>query len=187
MAKAEATKKTKATSAKKATGSSKKATGAPQKILDMTRMLEKRLDTKSVPRKMIAASAGVKSGTFPVTLSIMKKQGLISYDKETISLTESGHLRASDDFDSDCLFDNEKVQDDIKKRYKIGGKAALLFDVLTDGSEHDRHAVATGIGCTNKATFAVMLSNLKKHGIIEYDRATVRLTDMCFGMSGRSK
>jgi hypothetical protein len=36
------------------------------------------------------------------------------------------------------------------------------------------------IGCTNKSTLAVLLSTMKKHRIITYDRTTIQLHDDAF-------
>jgi len=148
-----------------------------QKILNYAFSIETLTGNKNVPRKQIASLSGVKSNTFPVTISGMKKKGLIEYDKESIWLTDKGRSNANP---VDTPVDNSSTQADIKKKYKIGGKAALLFDACTDGRVHDRAALAASVGCTNKATLAVMLCNMKKTGIIDYDRTTVQLTDLCF-------
>ena len=122
--------------------------------------------------------AGVKSNTFPVLLSGLKKKDLIEYpDKDTIRLTPKG--KAQTDL-ADAPADNQSVLADLKKQFLGGGKAALMFDILVDGRIHDRITLANTVGMTNKATLAVALSNMKKNGIIEYDRTTVQLTDKCF-------
>ena len=180
-----AAKKTTAKSSSSNKGNSGNG-GGPQKILDLALMLEGRLGTTDIPRQQLAAMSGVKANTFVVTISNMKnKQGWIEYDKDSIRLTDAGRAKARIVDEGEVMVDNETVQADVKKKFKLGGQPGLLFDALTDGRAHDREATAAAIGCTNKATLAVMLSNLKKKGIIEYDRNTIRLTDMCFAFGGR--
>jgi len=154
---------------------------AGRRILSCALRLEMTLGIQDVPRKQIVAMAGVKTNTFPVVLSGLKKKELIEYpDKDTIRLTAKGKAQADlADLADAPAADNDSVQADLKKQF-LGGKAALMFDILVDGRVHDRLAVANTVGITNKATLAVMLSNMKKNGIIEYDRTTVQLTDKCF-------
>lgn len=152
-----------------------------QKILDHCLAMEARTGELDVPRKTIASLCGLKANTFVVTLSVMKnKQGLITYDKESIRLTEKGRAKANPMPLEEPLGDNLSVQEDFKKRFKIGGKAGQVFDAVCDGADHDRPTLASNLGITNKATFAVMLSNLKKNGLIQYDKTTVRGADVLF-------
>ena len=152
---------------------------AGRRILSCALRLEMTSGIQDAPRKQIAAMTGVKTNTFPVVLSGLKKKELIEYpDKDTIRLTAKGKAQA--DLADAPAADNESVQADLKKQFLGGGKAAQMFDILVDGRVHDRLAVASTVGITNKATLAVTLSNMKKNGIIEYDRTTVQLTDKCF-------
>jgi len=150
-----------------------------QKILDFTHYFETRTGNKDVSRKQVAPLSGVKSNTFPVTLSGMKKKGWIEYDKDSIRLTEEGRARANPVSELPAM-DNASAQQEIKNRFKIGGKAEILFDALTDGEVHDRASVVDGLGYKSKNASSVMLSGLKKNGIIEIDKTTIRLTDICF-------
>lgn len=99
----------------------------------------------------------------------MKKKGLIVYNKNTIQLTEEGGGRAEPV--TNLPMDNGSAQEDIKTRFKIGGTAALLFEQLADGLIHDRESIVGGLGFKSKNSAAVMLCNLKKIGVIEYDTA----------------
>ena len=150
--------------------------GAPQRILNLVLSLETKYRNPSVDRAMIISMAGIKATTFPVTLSNLKKQGLIEYDKTSIRLTTKGREKAT----VVDIPDNESIQQELKAKHKLGGKQGKLFDMLLDGESHDRAHVAESVGYTNKATFAVALSNMKKMGIIEYDKHTIKLTDICF-------
>ena len=166
----------KASSAKKGSAT-KKEQGAPQRILDCVLLHETMHNESNAPRQKVMSASGVKSSTFPVTISGMKKKGLIEYDKEFIRLTEEGRAQANP---AAVPIDNKTAQDEIREKHKVGGKAALLFDILVDGCTHDRAEIQTAIGCDNKATFSVMICNLKKKEIIEYDKTTIRMTDLCF-------
>jgi hypothetical protein len=165
----------------------KSALGGPQKILDFALFLETTSGNPDSPRAMVFAMSGVKSNTFRVTLCGMKKKGWIEYDKDSIRLTEEGRARANSI--SEYLMDNGAKQEDIKARFKIGGKAAVLFDILADGRVHDREGVVGGLGFKSKNSAAVMLCNLKKNGVIEYDKTTIHMADICFpyGRSGQTE
>ena len=60
----------------------------------------------------------------------MKKKGLIDYDKDFIRLTDEGRSKATP---MDKPVDNETTQKEIREKYKIGGKASVLYDILLDG------------------------------------------------------
>ena len=152
--------------------------GGPQKILDFALFLESRSGNPDVPRKQVLSMSGVKANTFPVTISGMKKKGLIEYDKDYIRLTEQGRAKANPV--ADISTDNCSAQEEVKQKFKIGGKSAVLFDILLDGRVHDRETVIGGLGLKSKGSAAVMLCNLKKHGVIEYDKTTIKMTDLCF-------
>lgn len=47
----------------------------------------------------------------------------------------------------------------------------MLFDMLTDGRVHDRESVVDPLG---------FKSNLKKNGVIAYDKTTIHIADICF-------
>jgi hypothetical protein len=161
---------------------SKGSTGT-QRILDATLSYEMRSkdDEVDVPREFVASMSGLKAATFPVTISGLKKKGLIEYDANTIRLTDLGRSRAKYDVNESVATDNTATLADIKKKHRLqGGMAGRLFDLLQDGRICDRAAAAKEIGCENKGTLAVMLCNLKKNGVIDYDRKTIKLADMCF-------
>lgn len=160
------------------TSRSSNGVSGSQKILDFCLFHEKRFKTPNANRKKALSSSGLKPNTFQVTLSQMKKKGLIEFDKDSVRLTEEGRAKANPEAEISSA-DNASAQKDIKARYKVGGKAAVLFDLLTDGQVHDRESVVGGLGL-KKNSAQVMLSVLKKHGIIEFDRTTVKMTDLCF-------
>ena len=149
-----------------------------QKILDFCLFHEKRFNNPNAPRKKALTCSGLKPNTFGVTLSQMKKKGFIGFDKDSVRLTEEGRAKANPEAEISTV-DNDSAQKDIKARYKVGGQAAVFFDLLTDGLVHDRESVVGGL-VMKKTSANVMLSVLKKHGIIEFDRTTVKMTDLCF-------
>ena len=169
-------KKTKASS-RSTSSPSRGGTGGPQKILDFCLFLETRSGNPDVPRKQVLAASGVKSNTFPVTISGMKKKGLIDYDKDSIRLSDAGRAKANL---VNVAADNTTAQNDLKARFKIGGKALVLFDILSDGRVHDRASVVDSLGLKSKGSAAVLLSNLKKNGLIEYDKTTIIMSDIAF-------
>jgi len=181
---APAAKKATVTKSKKSPTKRGGGGGGAQKVLDWALFYEARQNgDPNVARKVILSVSGVKPSTFTVLLSTMKTKGLIEYDKEFIRLTEAGRSRAdaSGAENGNTAMDNDSAQADIKEKHKLGnGKPGLLFDALVDGRVYNRVAIMAQIGCDNKGTFAVMISNLKKKGIITYDKTTIQLADMCF-------
>ena len=168
--------------AKKGKSSSSKLTSSrsgsgPQKILDFCLYLETYSGNPNVPRGQVLAASGVKANTFTVTLSGMKKKGLIEYDAESIRLCDAGRVKAQT---VDVAPDNTYAQESLKERFKIGGKLLALFEALLDGRVHDRESVVGSLGFKSKNSANVALSNLKKNGIIEYDRTTIKFGDICF-------
>ena len=168
----------KKTTSKTWSSSPKKSSG-PQRILDVILSIEMQGKGQDVSRKTVCSLSGVKPSTFAVTISGMKKNGLIEYNKDTIRLTKKGRSMASYD-ENESPMDNTQMLDELKRKHKLGGKAGQLFDLLKDGHIHDRSTLPQDIGCDNKNTLAVMLSNVKKTGIITYDRHTIQLSVMCF-------
>lgn len=159
------------------------SSGGPQRILDFVVAMEGKLNTTQIPRKLVMAASRVKHTTFPVTISGMKKKGWIEYDKDSISLTELGRSKANPDaivMEGGGGFDNESAQEDNIRRFKIGGKALVLFNAMRNGQVHDRSALAEQVGITNKGSLAVMLSNMKKSGILLVTKTTLQLSDMNF-------
>lgn len=170
-------KKDKASS-KSTSSSSRGGTGGAQKILDFCLFLETRSGNPDVPRKQVLAASGVKSNTFPVTICGMKKKGLIDfYDSDSIRLSDAGRAKANL---ANVAADNTSAQNDLKERFKIGGKALVLFDILSDGCVHDRASVVESLGLKSKGSAAVMLCNLRKNGVIEYDNTTIKMSDLGF-------
>lgn len=151
----------------------------PQRILDFIVAMEGKMNSKEIPRKMVMAASGVKKNTFPVTISGMKKKGLIQYDTKSIWLTQDGRAKANPDAVLET-FDNESAQNDNIVRFKIGGKALSLFNEMRDGKEYDRVSLAAKVGITNKGTLAVLLSNMKKKGVFSVTKTTLQLSDINF-------
>jgi hypothetical protein len=185
--------------------------GGPQRILDFVFFMENKLNTTDIPRQQVMVASNVKPITFPVTLSGMKKRGLIEYTKDSVRLTPEGRSQANRlasttaaatttdrqqhhggrtmmtmasttanyNHINSNITSNESAQDDIIKRYKIGGKALVVYNTLRDGRVHDRQTVMTQAGIP-KNTFAVMLSGLKMKQILFVDKTALQLTDMSF-------
>jgi len=156
--------------------------GGSAKVLAVLASLRRKAGIVDAPRKQVAAMAQIKPTTLAVVISKMKQQDLIEYpSKDTVRITEKGLAMAPTTADSSSTFefaaDNSSVHDDIKKNYlKNGATKVRLFDALADGASHDKNEIMKAIGYENKASFAVLLSNIKKLGIVEYpDRQSVRL------------
>lgn len=186
MTKAQSSPQGKTKAAKKASSPKKyngngKAVSSKQRILDYLLIMEASTKKPEISRKQVMAAAGVKANTFTVALSNMKKQGLISYNKATVSLEEKGRQMANADVTIE-LTDNKAAQDGIIERFKLGGNGLKLYNAIRDGRVHDRVPLAEQLGISNKGTYSVLLSNLKKKGIVIYGTTRVQLTDLSFPM-----
>ena len=135
---------------------------------------------EEAPKERVAVMAKISDATFPSMVSRMVKKGLIKYGEYpgTLVLTEEGMALAEPS--DDIATSNEEVHEGIKKDLK--GKPRQIFEILADGKVHNKEDIMKQINCTNKATFAPLLSReLKKKGLIQYpSKGTVQLSDMCF-------
>jgi hypothetical protein len=179
MAKANASDTAKPKATKNTTTKATKGTGAPQRILDSVLMMEIKTKDSHVPRKVILSIVVVKPTTFAVTLSNMKKHWLIEYDKNTIRLTAMGRERAHATIMPLTTTRRRRRTWNAGTNSREDSPCGWL-QALLDGRAHDRVATASMIGCTNKSTLAVLLSTMKKHRIITYDRTTIQLHDDAF-------
>lgn len=151
---------------------------ADKRLLSCTLSMEQASGSPDASREKVGALAGVKSSTLAVVLSKLKKQGLIEYTPTTIRLTPEGKTMADPGI---APMDNAAVQQDLKEKFALKGKAACMFDAMLDGKVYDRAALAAQVGITNKATLAVMVSNMKKKGAVDTpDSKTIQLSDLCF-------
>lgn len=150
-----------------------------QRILDHCKALELQTGSPDIRRTTIAALCECQQKTFLKTITTMKmRQRLITYDKHFIRLTDKGRKRANGKNAS--VLDDASLQAHLKKRHKLHGTSALLFDLLCDGQVHNRAAASVQNGITKMGALASILSSLKRKGILDYNASTVWLTDMCF-------
>jgi len=152
---------------------------AHKRLLNCTLFMEQRSGSPEVSRQKVAALAGIESASLRFVLCKLKKAGLIEYSSTTtIRLTPQGRAMADP---GEAPSDNASVQQDLKRKFALKGKAAGLFDLMLDGRVHDRTALAAQAGITSKATLYVTVSKMKTQGIVETpDSKTIQLPDMCF-------
>lgn len=150
---------------------------AASRVLGACIALERRLGRPKIPRQQVVTFACVKSTSELCVLSKLKMEGLISYTKNTIQLTNEGRSQADD---STIPQDNRTFHTHLKEKF-LTGILAFIFEAMTDGKSHDLQSLS-GImpGLTKEATLD-SLSKLKKLGLIEYPgQSMIQLTDVCF-------
>ena len=134
---------------------------------------------EEVDKKRICKMANISEATAPSLFSRMVKENLIRYGTapNTIAITDAGMEIAEP---CDVITSNEEYHEQIKKELK--GKAVQIFEILQDRQIHKKADIMKAINCTNKNTFAPLLSRaFAKNGYIQYpSRDTVQLSDTCF-------
>ena len=134
---------------------------------------------ESLPRIRLTQGTGIATKTATNNLAKLKQKGWIDYDAETVRLTLEG-IKAAGPLANPPTTNGDR-HERLKKSLK--GKQVKLFDLLADGSVHDRDTVAQALdfdGMKQKG-FVNLVGALRGQGIVEYpDNKTVQLTDMCF-------
>jgi hypothetical protein len=160
-------------------------TMAEDRILKALFVQHQVYDKEEVDGKEIASTADVPMSTFtPLVSRMITKKGLLERGscKGMIKLSKQGMEMASNLVDPDDLVStNAQIHEQI--RNKLKGKPLEVFNILADGEEHEKSDIMEAINCTNKSTFAPMMSRtLAKGGFVEYPTPkTVRLNrEKCF-------
>lgn len=166
-----------------------KLSPSQQKIVNAVAFLSKSGGTHwSAPRSRVMRLSGYspKNTGFVVALSGLKnKKKCLTYDAETVTLTEYGRKLAEPDASLQVPSNDENM---AKLRSALkGNKAKMVFDVLRDGKMHTRSEVALEIGyATHKCSgFAVAISQLASNDYMEYcttetGEPALLLTDLVF-------
>ena len=82
---------------------------------------------------------------------------------------------------------NKAHHENVKAQLKLKPKQTELFDYIQDGRTYQKAEVATAINLKMNSTFSNLLTSLKKIGVIEFDRTTIRLTDEMFPFGPRGE
>ena len=175
-----------------------KVTPVQQKILNAVKTLATKTKTttsREVPvsanRSKVMAMSGYtkKNGSgFNFALSIMKtKQRLLTFDRESITLTLLGNQLAQMDPTQTPSASNDAYWNKCLSRVK-GTKGKLIFQALRDGQEHTRAdlAVQCGYDSCEAGGFRFAVSKLvSTTGMVEYcknneGQPSLRLTEDVF-------
>ena len=137
---------------------------------------------EEVPKDRVMKTAQISSQTFPSLVSRMvNKKKLVEYGSAsgTLKITAKGR-EAAPEGDIDVPTSNEEYQRQILE--KLTGKPKQIFEILMDGRTHTKKSIMEKIECTNKTTFAPMVSRtLKKEGYIEYvGNGEMKLSQECY-------
>lgn len=152
---------------------------AGSKILDCAVAVERLSHGQNgAPRKKVASLSMVAKGTFPCTLTKLKKVGLVTYDANFIYPTEEGRQQAQT---TNVPADNFTVQTYLKDAYlRNMGKGKDMFMAMCDGRVHNRKELAKSVG-VSMSSVPSLLSKMVKLGLVEYvGKEGVQQTDMCF-------
>jgi hypothetical protein len=172
------------------TGSGGAPSGAALTILNTAAALKAKRGKESIERKKLSALTGIQGkSTIANALTKMKNNGWMEVTPSTLTITFKGMELADPSAVSmaDIPTTNVGFHESIKKQYKLKPKECALMDSIADGKTYIKKNVAAAIGCQMNSTFANMMTNLKKHDILEFDRTTMRLHDEMFPVEPRSE
>ena len=183
------TKKMK-TNVKHKVGSGSKPTGAALTILNKAAALKLGLGQDKIERKQLSAVTGIQGkSTIANALTKIKNEGWMIVTPNDVTITDEGVEAADQDAVAAAVKDaprtNAQYLESIKKHHKLSDRAIQLVDYIQDGARYEKEDVAAAIGCKMNSTFSNLLTSLKKLGIIEFDRKTIRLTDKMFPFEPR--
>ena len=168
------------------------AKGAVLTILNKAAALKTALGQDSLERKKLPALTGIHGkSTIANALTKLKNEGWMLVTPDSVTITGSG-MNAADPTAVGTIMEdipttNAAYHKSVKEQYKLKPKAIELFDCIQDGKVYEKEKVAEKIGMKMNSTFANLMTSLKKHGVIEYDTKTVRLTDAMMPFEHRAE
>ena len=157
------------------------------KVLNVAAAISVKLGTADVPRQQVVMLAGIKAkSTFANALTKLKNADFITFTSQSITVTEKGKDAADVDAANVSIpATNADLHDSIKEQYKLKAKQIALFDHLADGGTYNKKEVQAALEINASSTWANLMTSLKKFGIVEYDRVTIKFTDDMFKVEGR--
>ena len=160
---------------------------AGMKILNVAAKMKLTRNMDSLEREKISFFTGIKGkSTIANALTELDRSHMITRDSKTIFITKKGmELADVDDSNIEVPSTNEEYHKILKEQNKLRDKACKFIDYLADGKRQDKKKVAEALGMKINSTFANMLTECKKHGMVEYDAKTIRLTDDMFPVTPR--
>jgi hypothetical protein len=171
------------------TGGGAAPSGAAATILNTVAALKAKRGKESIERKKLSALTGIQGkSTIANALTKLKVNGWMEVTASTPTITDEG-MDAADPGAvavDDIPTTNVGFHDAVKKQYKLKAKECDLFDHIADGKTYIKKDVAAAIDCKMNSTFANMMTKLKKHDILEFDRTTMRLHNDMYVSCGAS-
>ena len=114
-------------------------------------------------KKMVQGLAGIPDKKiFDTVCGTMKsKDKWISYDKDTIELTEKGRDQVGEEA-LQVPTNNDALHDKIKEQLK-SKRSREIFDILADGRAYSKEEIAKRMGVELNKSFGTYLSGLSNH------------------------
>jgi hypothetical protein len=160
--------------------------GANAKVLNIAASLTAQLGKKEIPRKKLHDLCCIGKSTFANALTKLKNNGFVVVSSGHITVTPQG-MEAADIDAANIKIPktNAEYQKTVQEQYKLKGKQIALMDYLADGRTYKKIEVKDALGIDGKSTWANLMTGLKKHEIIEFDRQDIKMTDNMFEVEGR--
>ena len=161
-------------------------------ILNKAAALKMALQQDFLERKKLSAITGIQGkSTIANALTKLKNDQLMNITPDSITITAKGLQRADPKIVEEAAKDipttNKAHHENVKAQLKLKPKQTELFDYIQDGRTYQKAEVATAINLKMNSTFSNLLTSLKKIGVIEFDRTTIRLTDEMFPFGPRGE
>jgi predicted methyltransferase len=164
-------------------GKPTKINNSHQKVLNRAAAMTIEDGEPEISREDLASATGLVIRSLANVLKPLKDAGLVVLTPKTVTVTPKGmDLADTKNVESSAPKSNEEHQERMKNRTgrKLNKKECELVDQLADGLTRNKEVVAKAMGYTNIRSFSNLLTNPKKHGVIEAEGKGIRLTDKMF-------
>jgi hypothetical protein len=162
---------------------SKQNKSASMKILNTLAAIKSKLGRDVVQRSNLTILTGIKGkSTIANALTTLKTLRWVAITKSTIRITDFGMENADRKAIEATTVptSNKETQEIIIKLFELKPKAIELVRAIADGQPHLKGNAASAIGYQENSTWFNLLTLLKKHEIIVFNRDFIQLHDSMF-------
>jgi hypothetical protein len=166
--------------------------GAHMVILNTVASQKEILNEAGVEREKLPFLTKISGkSTIANALTKLKSQGWIVVTSTTVSITDEGMKHVDQDEMAKTRASIPKSNEDhwerVKEKYNIKGAKLVLMEELQDGHTHPKKDLLTKVFGKINSTSANACTELKKYGIIFYEKDAIRLDDKMFPVTPRSE
>jgi hypothetical protein len=127
--------------------------------------------------------------TIANALTKLKSYGWMEVTPTTVTITDEGMKNVDQEElakgQASIPTSNEQHWDRVKEQFHVKGTKLALMEELQDGRSHSKKEVLIKVFGKMNSTSANACTDMKKNGIIVYDKDTIRLDDKMFPVEPR--